>query len=100
MRRTRLLDKYTEFVYFSFMKNVTITLDERAVAWARVQAAEHDMSLSRFVGELIHDNMRHSREYEEAMRAALAEKPLDLKGPWKPYPKRDELYDRPVLRRR
>jgi hypothetical protein len=82
------------------MKNVTITLDERAVEWARVRAAERDMSLSRFVGELIHDKMRHSREYEEAMRAALAFKPLVWEGPWKPYPKREELYDRPVLRRR
>jgi hypothetical protein len=82
------------------MKNVTITLDKQALAWARVQAAEHDVSLSRFVGEMIHKQMRHSREYEEAMRAALAQKPLDLKGPWQPYPKREELYDRPVLRRR
>lgn len=82
------------------MKNITITLDAQAAAWARVQAAEQSMSLSRFVGEMIHKQMRHSREYEEAMRAALAEKPLDLKGPWKPYPTREELYDRPVLRRR
>jgi len=82
------------------MKNVTITLDEQAAAWARVRAAESEMSLSRFVGEMIHKQMRHSRTYEAAMRAALAQKPLDLKGPWKPYPKREELYDRPVLRRR
>ena len=82
------------------MRNVTITLDEQAAAWARVRAAEKAMSLSRFLGELVHREMRHSREYEEAMRAALAEKPLKLKGPWKPYPKREELYDRPVLRRR
>jgi hypothetical protein len=82
------------------MINVTITLDEQAAAWARVKAAEGNVSLSRFVGELIHEKMRHSREYAEAMRAALAEKPLDLKGPWKPYPRREELYDRPVLRRR
>lgn len=82
------------------MKNVTITLDERAVEWARVQAAESGISMSRFVGEMIHKQMRHSRKYEEAMRAALAQKPLDLKGPWKPYPKREELYDRPVFRRR
>ena len=40
------------------MKNVTITLDERAVAWARVRAAESDMSLSRYVGEMIHAQMR------------------------------------------
>jgi hypothetical protein len=62
------------------MINVTITLDEQAVAWARVRAAEGNVSLSRFVGELIHEKMRHSREYEEAMRAALAEKPLKFEG--------------------
>ena len=74
------------------MKNITITLDAQAAAWARVQAAEHDMSLSRFVGEMIHKEMRHSLEYEKAMRAALAAKPLKLKGP---YLTRNELYARP-----
>ena len=82
------------------MKNVTITLDEGTAAWARVHAAEQNMSLSRFVGEVLRERMRKSREYEEAYRAWRAEKPFDLKGPWKPYPKREELYDRPVLRRR
>ena len=82
------------------MKNITITLDEQAATWARVQAAEQNMSLSRYLGEVLRDKMRHAREYEKAMREALAQKPLDLKGPWEPYPKREELYDRPVLRRR
>jgi hypothetical protein len=41
--------------------------------------------------------VRHARAYEEAMRASLAEKPLKLTGA---YPKREELYDPPVLRRR
>jgi len=82
------------------MKNITITLDKQVAAWARVQAAEQSMSLSRYLGEVLRDKMRHSREYEKAMRAALAQKPLDLKGPWEPYPTRDELHDRPVLRRR
>lgn len=77
------------------MKNITITLDEQAAAWARVQAAEQSMSLSRFVGEMLRDKMRHSREYEAAMRAALAEKPLKFEGP---YLKRDELYDRSRIR--
>lgn len=77
------------------MKNITITLDEQAAAWARVQAAERNMSLSRFVGELLRNRMRHSREYEQAMRAALAEKAIALEGP---YLKREELYDRPRLR--
>ena len=35
-----------------------------------------------------------------ADRAWRAEKAFDLKGPWKPYPPREKLYQRPVLRRR
>ena len=58
------------------MINVTITLDEQAADWARVKAAEGNVSLSRFVGEMIHEKMGNTRRYEEAMRAALAEKPL------------------------
>ena len=82
------------------MKNVTITLDEKAAAWARVQAAERNMSLSRFVGEVLRARLRPSRAYEEAMRAALAEKPLDLKGPGERYLTREEVHDRAALRRR
>ena len=79
------------------MKNVTLTLDDETAALARVRAAERRMSLSRFVGELLREHLRQSREYEAAYRAWRAEKPLKLKGA---YPKRDELYDRRVLRRR
>jgi plasmid stability protein len=82
------------------MKNVTVTLDEETAAWARVHAAQHGMSLSRFLGEVLRERMHGSRAYEEAYRAWQAEKPFDLKRPWKPYPRREELYDRPVLRRR
>jgi hypothetical protein len=79
------------------MKKMTITLDEETAAWARVRAAEQRMSLSRFVGELLREHLRQLREYEAAYRAWRTEKPLKLKGA---YPKRDELHDRPVLRRR
>ena len=82
------------------MKNVTITLDEETAKWARVHAAEKNVSLSRFVGEVLRERMRQSREYEEAMRRWLAAKPFPLKGPPERYPTRDEIYDRPVLRRR
>lgn len=77
------------------MKNITVTLDEQAATWARVQAAEQNMSLSRYLGEVLRDKMRHSREYETAMRAALAEKPLKFEGP---YLTREELYDRSRIR--
>ena len=82
------------------MKKITITLDEGTAAWVRVRASEQNMSLSRFVGEVLRERMRRSREYGEAYRAWREEKPFNLKGPWKPYPKRNELYDRPVRRRR
>lgn len=80
------------------MKNVTITLDEETAAWARVHAAQCNVSLSRFVGELLQRHMRESREYEEAMRFALAAKPVMINRSGKPYPKREELYDRPGSR--
>ena len=82
------------------MKNITITLDEQAAAWARVQAAESNMSLSRYVGELLRAKMRHSREYEAAYQAFLAEKPLRLKAPGERYLTRGEVNDRAALRRR
>ena len=82
------------------MKNVTITLDENTAAQARVKAAEHNMSLSRYIGEVLRKELRHDDAYEAAYRAWRAEKPFPLKGPPQPYPKRAELYDRPVFRRR
>ena len=82
------------------MKNVTITLDEETAKWARVNAAQQSVSLSRFIGELLRERMRHSRKYEEAMSSWFAAKPFPLEGPAERYPTREELHDRPVLRRR
>lgn len=82
------------------MKNVTVTLDEETAEKARVQAAQRKMSLSRYIGEVLRKELGHDEAYEAAYRAWRAEKPLPLKGPAKPYPKRDELYDRPLLRQR
>jgi hypothetical protein len=82
------------------MKNVTVTLDEDTAARARVQAAERKMSLSRYIGEVLRKELRHSEEYEAAYRAWRARKPFPLKGRLQPYPKREELHDRPVFRRR
>lgn len=79
------------------MKNITVTLDEKTAAWARVYAARRNMSLSRFLGEILHEKMRESREYEDAMRRFFAIKPRNLSN-GKPYPSRDELYDRKILR--
>ena len=74
------------------LTNVTVTLDEGTLADARVEAAERNMSLSRHIGEVLRERRRYSREYDRAMLAALAQKPLKLEGQ---YLKRDELYARP-----
>src|SRR5687767_6342592 len=57
------------------MRNVTITLEERVAAWARVRAAQRDQSLSRFLSELLEQQMDRHEAYEGAMHAFLAEKP-------------------------
>jgi len=81
------------------MKNVTITLDEETAAWARVRAAQRNLSLSRFVGELLEQQMHEAREYEQAMRRYLSRGPFRaLKGRAERYPTRDELHDRARLR--
>lgn len=82
------------------MKNVTITLDADTAQRARVEAAQRNLSLSRFIGEVLRDRLRKADDYEKALQRVLAMKPFPLKGPPQRYPKRDELYDRPVLRRR
>jgi hypothetical protein len=80
------------------MKNITITLDEETAAWARLYAAQRNVSLSRFVGELLRDRMQEAREYEQAMRGFLKEKPVKLKKPGERYLTRDEVHERTRLR--
>jgi hypothetical protein len=82
------------------VKNLTITLDEETARLARIRASEREMSLSRYIGEVLRKELRHDDAYEAAYRAWRARKPFPLKGPPEPYPKREELYDRPVFRRR
>jgi hypothetical protein len=80
------------------MKNVTVTLDDKTAAWARRQAAERDMSLSRFIGELLQRNMGQARDYERAMHRFFEAEPVPLKAPEDRYPAREQLYDRGRLR--
>lgn len=80
------------------MKNVTITLDAKTAAWARGHAARLQMSLSRYVGEILERTMRETREYERAMREYLAKRPVKLKKRGARYPSRSELHDRDDVR--
>jgi hypothetical protein len=81
------------------MKNITITLDEDTAGWARLRAASRGISVSRLIRELLQSQMRRDADYEEAMRRYFATAPRCLRGPGERYPTREEIYDRPVLRR-
>ena len=75
------------------MKNMTITLDEEAARWARVWAAEHDMSVSRMVGNLLQERMREENDYGRAMKSYLSRTPAKLKNQHG-YPSREALHER------
>jgi hypothetical protein len=53
------------------MKNVTVTMEDPVAEWARVEAARRNTSVSRMVGEMLAEKMRHDDAYERAMREAL-----------------------------
>jgi hypothetical protein len=82
------------------MKNITITLDEQTAKWAREQAATQGLSVSRFVGDMLRKQLPKAQAYERAMRSFLAREPWTLTQPGEKLPTRDEIYDRPVFRRR
>ncbi|WP_337287600.1 DUF6364 family protein [Candidatus Methylomirabilis sp.] len=79
------------------MKNVTITLDEKVARWARVWAAERNLSVSRFVGQLLEERMREESGYDMVMTQFLSVPPQSLKKGGR-YPSRDALYERSDLR--
>ncbi len=74
-------------------RNITITLDEDAARWARVQAALRDMSVSELLASLVREQMVAERSYEVAMRDFLSREPKPLKREGK-YPDRSSLHER------
>lgn len=80
------------------MKNITVTLDEKTATWARVYAARRNMSLSRFLGELLRKTMHESREYETAMQRYLAKDAVRMKKSGSRYPSREDVNERNNLR--
>jgi hypothetical protein len=78
------------------LRNVTVTLEEDVARWARIEAAQKEMSVSRLLGEMLKERMVENDDYEKAMRRALARKPF-LKTDGK-YLSREEAHDRAHLR--
>jgi len=73
------------------MKNVTITMDDPVANWARIEAARRNTSVSRLVGEMLADKMRHDDAYERAMREWMADTSGFVSN-GQPYPNREEIY--------
>lgn len=74
------------------MKNVTVTMEDSVADWARMEAARRNTSVSRLVGELLAEKMRHDDAYERAMREALEFRSFGSSSGR--YLTRDEIYDR------
>jgi len=84
------------------MRNITISLNDDTAAWARQLAGERNTSVSALVADLLEEKRRSSEAYQAAMRDYFSRKPPShpLSNPGDRYPTREEIYDRPVLRRR
>jgi hypothetical protein len=80
------------------VKNITVTLDEKMAAWLRQNAAQRGISVSRFLGDLVHERMRETREYNEARRRFFAHKPFHFAWADGHRPTREEINDRALAR--
>ena len=85
------------------MRNVTLTLEDEVLGWAKIYAAEHDTSVSRFLSDLLRERMDHEQNYTQAMKRDLSRKAVILRSESTSehrYPSRDELHERLQSRRR
>ena len=75
------------------LRNVTITVPEEVLRWARRKAAEEETSVSRLVGRMLEDEMRRTDQYTKAFEKWKKLKPIPGFDASR-RAKRDELYDR------
>jgi hypothetical protein len=80
------------------LKNVTVTMDEETARWARIEAAKRDVSLARFLGDILRERMAGEGAYERARERYFAQEPRVHRRPGQPLPTRAELHDRSGLR--
>jgi hypothetical protein len=76
------------------MKNITISLPNELAHKAKVFAAEHNTSVSRFVGSLLSERLENELSYRSAMETWCAQPPSMINEPEAPYPSRDSVYER------
>ena len=80
------------------MKNVTVSLPEDTARWLRVEAAKADLSVSRWLADLLESKRRQDDAYQAAMERCLAIKPRKFEWVDGRKPTREELHDRAGFR--
>jgi transposase len=73
------------------MKNVTVTMEDSVADWARMEAARRNTSVSRLIGEMLADKMRHDDAYERALQEWL-QRDVTYRSDGSRYPTRDQTY--------
>ena len=83
------------------MANLTITVDEETVKRARIRALEEGTSVNALLRDYLEDYAGVRRERREAGRKLLELSKSSKAGSGgRGLPKREELYNRPILRNR
>ena len=74
------------------MNNITVSMDDAAAEWVRIEAAKRGSSVSRLLGEWLAEKMRQEDAYAQAMREALGFETWGASSG--PYVPRNILFDR------
>ena len=83
------------------MANLTITVDEETVKRARIRALEEGTSVNALLRDYLEDYAGVRRERLEAGRKLLElSRNSKASSGGKGLPKREELYNRPIMRNR
>ena len=80
------------------MKNVTISMSEDLGEWARVEAAKAGKSLSAWIAQELERLRREGSDLDADIAAFLSGPRAKLSEGGRIF-NRDEIYDRPVLKR-
>lgn len=76
------------------MKNITISLEDALAKWVRIFAAQHELSISKMIANLLREKMLGGSSYEKAKNDFLKKPAKTLRSSVKQaYPKRSELYE-------
>ncbi len=78
------------------LRNVTVTLEAELARWTRIEAARHELSVSRFLATLLKKERENKEQYAAAMKRALGRKAF-LRTDGK-YLSREEAHERTDIR--